>query len=323
MDRFILIDGNAIMHRAFHAYPPSLTYLEKPINAVYGFFTMLFKIIEDQKPTHLAVAFDRPKPTFRKMLYAGYQAKRPQMADGLSEQFVIVHDILEKVRIPIFEIDGYEADDLLGTLAKKISLASRRSGNLKLEIKNLQEGEFETIIVTGDRDLLQLVNEHTKILAPIVGMTNMILFDENKVVEKYGLKPSQFVDYKALIGDGSDNYPGVNGIGPKTAVRLLETYETFESIYQHLGDIAPKIAEKLATDAEQAALAKKLAAIAIDAPLTLKIDLCEVDKIDKKAMEKEFADYGFKSLLAGPFFAEKRSLDRENKQVQLNLLGLV
>lgn len=280
MDKFILIDGNAIMHRAFHAYPPSLIYDGKLTNAVYGFFTMLLKLLEDQNPTYLAVCFDRPKPTFRKALYAGYQAKRPQMADELSEQFVIVHEILEKAHISIFEIDGYEADDLLGTLARQIY-------NLK----------FETIIVTGDRDLLQLVNERVKILAPIVGMTKMILFDSEKVIEKYGLNPSQFIDYKALVGDASDNYPGVSGIGPKTAMNLLQKYETFEEIYRHLGELSPKIAEWLAVDAEQAALAKKLATIITDASLTLKIDLCNLDNFDKKAMEEEFVNYGFKSLV--------------------------
>ncbi|TMI79057.1 MAG: DNA polymerase I, partial [Bacteroidetes bacterium] len=188
MKKLLIIDGNAIVHRAFHAYPPLTRGDGKLIGAVYGFFAMLIKMLEEVKPDYLVVTFDRPAPTFRKLLYAGYQAHRPQMADGLSGQITLLHEALELVGIPIFEIDGYEADDLIGTIA--------------YQVKNL-----ETIILSGDRDLLQLVNDHTKVLIPIVGITKFTLYDPQQVEEKFGIKPSQFVDYKALVGDASDGYP--------------------------------------------------------------------------------------------------------------------
>jgi len=209
MKKLVLIDGNAILHRAFHALPPLNNKDGKPTNAVYGFFSMLFKIIEDLRPEYLIVCFDRKKPTFRKEMYVGYQAKRPKMSDDLVPQVDIVHKALDSAKIAHFGIDGYEADDLIGTFSKQGAE------------KNLQ-----VIIVSGDRDLLQLINSHVLMLAPIVGITKMTLFDESKVREKYGLNPTQFIDYKALVGDSSDNYPGVTGIGPKTAADLLNKYQS-------------------------------------------------------------------------------------------------
>ncbi len=284
MQKLVLIDGNAILHRAFHALPPLTSKDGKMINAVYGFFSMLFKILEDQKPDYLIVCFDRPKPTFRKALYVGYQAKRPKMSDDLIPQIVTVHELLEKIKIDVFEVDGYEADDLIGTIATQA-------------VEGKLDGGLDVIIVTGDRDMLQLVNSHVKVLAPIIGITKMILFDEAKVVEKYGLKPSQFVDYKALVGDQSDNYPGVTGIGPKTASEILKKLGTLENAYKNLGELAPKVVEKLSTDAEQAMLAKKLATIVTDAPITLDLERCAVSRFDIEGFKKALGVLGFKSLL--------------------------
>jgi DNA polymerase-1 len=280
MEKLILIDGNAILHRAFHAIPPLNNKDGTPTNAVYGFFSMLFKLIIDLKPEYLIVCFDKKAPTFRKTMYVGYQAKRPKMSDDLVPQINIVHKALDSARIPHFEIDGYEADDLIGTLSVKA-----------------KEKELQTIIVSGDRDLLQLVNSKVLMLAPVVGITNMILFDEAKVREKYGLNPEQIVDYKALVGDASDNYPGVTGIGPKTASNLLKKYNTLEGIYQNLKDIAPLVQEKLAQDAEQAAMAKKLATIISDAPVNFEKDLAKTNLIDINALKIVFEDLGFNSLL--------------------------
>lgn len=285
MDRFVLIDGNAILHRAFHALPPLTSRDGQVVNAVYGFFSMLLKIIGDLKPQYLAVCFDKEKPTFRQQLYAGYQAQRPKMANDLVPQIGIVHDVLQKAKISIFEVDGYEADDLIGTIANQTQ-------NSKLKTQNA-----ETIIVSGDRDMLQLVNSHVKVLAPIKGITEMILFDEKRVEEKYGIKPSQIIDYKALVGDASDNYPGVKGIGPKTAALLLKEHGSFENMYKAINSLPPKIAEKLATDAEQAALAKKLATIVTDAPITLNISDCLWANFNTEGLKEEFERLGFKSLI--------------------------
>ncbi len=280
MKKLVLIDGNAIMHRAFHALPPLNNQDGKPTNAVYGFFMMLLKIVEDLQPEYLVVCFDKKAPTFRKQMYVGYQATRPKMSDDLSPQFEVVHKALDRAKIKHFGVDGYEADDLIGTISKQA-----------------KEKDFQTIIVSVDRDLLQLVNGQVLMLAPIVGMTKMTLFDQIKVREKYGLEPWQIVDYKALVGDASDNYPGVGGIGPKTASGLLEKYQTLEGIYEHLGELAPQIQEKLANDAEQAAMAKKLATIILDAPVKFEEKEAEVGSIDNKALKKVFEELSFKSLL--------------------------
>ncbi len=280
MKKLILIDGNAILHRAFHAIPPLNNKDGIPTNAVYGFFSMLFKIIGDLRPEYLIVCFDKKAPTFRKQMYVGYQAKRPKMPDDLVPQIDMVHKALDSAKIQHFEIDGYEADDLIGTLSKEAV-----------------EQNVEVIIVSGDRDLLQLVNSHVLMLAPIMGITKMTLFDEDKVKEKYGLNPLQIVDYKALAGDASDNYPGVSGIGPKTASDLIGQYETLENLYEHISELPIKIQQKLADDAEQAVLSKKLATIILDAPVKFNENEASLDKMDKEGLRKVFEDLGFKSLL--------------------------
>jgi DNA polymerase-1 len=308
MKKLVLIDGNAIIHRAFHALPPLNNKDGFPTNAVYGFFMMLLKIVDDLNPEYLVVCFDKKAPTFRKQLYSGYQATRPAPSDDLIPQFDVVHKTLDKAKIVHFEVDGYEADDLIGTISREA------------KTKNLQ-----TIIVSGDRDLLQLVNSQVLMLAPIIGMTKMTLFDEVKVREKYGLEPWQIVDYKALVGDASDNYPGVTGIGPKTASNLLGKYKTLEGVYENLIELTPQIQEKLANDAEQSALAKKLATIITDAPIKFDENEAEIGKIDKKELKKVFQDLGFKSLLTRLEKEVKVQkdvpiLDKKDDSEQMNLL---
>lgn len=280
MEKLILIDGNAILHRAYHALPPSLTTPDgQPVNAVYGFFGMFLKILEEQKPEYLIVCFDRAAPTFRQALFTGYHENRPQMADDLVSQVDIIHDVLTKMNVCMMGVDGYEADDLIGTMAHQAAQA-----------------KMEVIVVTGDRDMLQLINSHVKVLMPILGITKMTLMDAKAVEEKYGVTPAQFIDYKALIGDASDNYPGVTGIGPKTAASLLQKLGTFENLYKHLDQVSAKIAGQLATDAEQAALAKKLATILTDAPITLEKKVCAVSGFDIPAAQAAFEALGIKSL---------------------------
>ena len=281
MKKFVLIDGNAILHRAYHAMP-DLTNGQDPVNAVYGFFAMLLNIIQDQNPDYLAVCFDRSKPTIRQSMYAGYHAHRPEMADGLSSQIATVDRLLDAMKVQIFALDGYEGDDLIGTIATRVVS---------------DEKDIEVVIVTGDRDMLQLVNHRVKVLMPVVGITKTALFGEEKVEEKYGVKPSQFIDYKALIGDASDGYPGVTGIGPKTAANLLKEHGTFENLYNNIDKLPEKIGLKLATDAEQAALAKKLATIITDVPMQFACASCAVANFNMKALRKEFEHLNFKSLI--------------------------
>lgn len=280
MKKLILIDGNAILHRAFHALPPLNTKGGIPTNAVYGFFSMLFKIIEDLRPEYLIVCFDKKAPTFRKQMYVGYQAKRPKMSDDLVPQIDMVHKALDKAKIAHFGVNGYEADDLIGTFSKEA----------------VEKG-LRVIIVSGDRDLLQLVNSHVLMLAPVSGITKMILFDEAKVKEKYGLSPLQIIDYKALAGDSSDNYPGVLGIGPKTASSLILKYDNLENLYKHISELDIKLQERLANDAEQAVMSKKLATIITNVPVKFVEEEISVSKINKEGLSREFKKLGFKSLL--------------------------
>lgn len=345
MKKLILIDGNAILHRAYHALPPLTNKSGTVVNAVYGFFSMFLKILEDQKPDFIIVCFDKKAPTFRKQLFVGYQAKRPKMSDDLVPQIKFVHDILGKAKVEVFEIDGYEADDLIGTIATQAvqktqnTQTASASDNQRIRKSDRSDSlgrrstefsEMEVIIVSGDRDLLQLVNHHVKMIAPVTGLTNMIIFDSAKVEEKFGIRPSQIVDYKAMVGDASDNYPGVAGVGPKTAASLINSYGSLEGIYKNLEKIKaknPNLALKLAEGAEAAGLAQKLAGIILDAPITLDIEKSSIKYFDKEGLKKEFEKFGFKSLLkrlnqkaeAREIKIEKKK-EKKKENHQLNLL---
>lgn len=280
MNKLLLIDGNAIMHRAYHALPPLTNTKGEPVHMVYGFFSMLLNVLIDQEPTHLVVCFDRGAPTIRQSMYAGYHVHRPELPDDFVPQIILLHELLEKMNVAIFELDGYEGDDLIGTIATKGAK------------------DAEVVILTGDRDMLQLVNGRVKVLMPLLGITKTAMFDEKAVEEKYGVTPKQFIDYKALIGDQSDGYPGVTGIGPKTAASLLQKFGTFEDLYNKIGEVPEKVGLKLATDAEQASLAKKLATIITDAPIQFDIKKCLCADFDTKSLLEGFKEQGFKSLTA-------------------------
>lgn len=302
MHKLLLIDGNAMMHRAYHALPGFTNTKGEPVQAVYGFFSMLLNVLHDQSPSHLVVCFDRGAPTIRQSMFAGYHAHRPALSDDFVPQIVLIHELLAKMKVAIFELDGYEGDDLIGTIA---TMAVDRSG-----------ASLEVVILTGDRDMLQLVNPQVKVLMPLVGITKTVLFDEERVEEKYGVHPKQFIDYKALIGDPSDGYPGVTGIGPKTAAGLLQKYKTFEDLYQKIGELPEKIGLKLATDAEQAALAKKLATIITDAPIQFDLSKCQCSNFDYPSLREGFKEQGFKTLTAR-FDAGFNYSEQKEKQLGL------
>jgi len=218
MKRLVLIDGHAMVYRAYYAYPALSSPSGQLVNAVYGFTALLLKTIDELRPDYLAVAFDLPFPTFRHAAYMAYQAKRKSMDLDMKDQISIVQEVVEAADIPIFTAPGYEADDVIGTIAKQ----------------SLQNKVDEVVIVTGDRDMLQLVGKGVKICMPAKGMSQTRIFDSKGVHEYLGVTPGQVVDYKALTGDPSDNYPGVPGIGPRTAVTLIEEYGTLENIYKRL-----------------------------------------------------------------------------------------
>ena len=280
--RLVLIDGHAILHRAYHAIPPLTTSSGEIVNAVYGFTTMLLKVINDLKPKYLIVAFDTPKPTFRHTEFVGYQAQRPKMDTELASQLENVRRILRAMGIPIFSVEGFEADDVIGTLAKQ---ASKRG--------------VEAMIVTGDRDMFQLIGPRVKIYAPVRGMSEAQVFDSKRVKKSMGIEPQQIIDYKGLVGDPSDNYPGVPGVGPKTASQLLEKYKNIDRIYKNLDKLPETQARKLTEGAEMAELSRKLAKIVTDAPVKLDLKKAQFVLTDREKEEaiKEFKVLGFKSLV--------------------------
>lgn len=267
MQRLLIIDGNAMLHRAFHAIPLLNTPDGQPTNAVYGFATMLIRFVHDFQPSHVAVVFDRPAPTFRKKLYTDYQATRPKMDDQLVSQIVLVHDLVSSFHIPIYEQDGFEADDVIGTICETVS-----------GIRDVQ-----TIIVTGDRDILQLVvDEKVLVYLPTKGISEGKIYSSVDVVERLGVPPSHIIDWKGLAGDSSDHYPGVVGIGPKTAVDLINQFGTLESLYSALEkdtdtqSIKTAVKEKLLRQRDNAFLCKTLATIRRDAPIPFAIDTAKL-----------------------------------------------
>jgi len=278
--KLILIDGHALTYRAFHALPEDMhTSQGEPTNAVYGFTSMLLNVLRDERPTHIAVAFDKGR-TFRHDAYPEYKAHRAKMPEEMHSQMERVRQVVEALDIPIYELEGYEADDLLGTLA-------RQAG----------EQGVDTLIVTGDMDILQLVDEHTKVLTSRWRFSDTVVYDLKGVQERYKLLPSQLVDFKALVGDKSDNIPGVAGVGEKTAVELLQQYGSLEAIYEHLDSVPPRYRAKLLEGKESAFLSRRLATIVRDAPVRLDLDACRVRPVERQKVLPLFRELEFRSLI--------------------------
>lgn len=341
MRKLLIIDGHAIMHRAFHAIPPLSTPNGEPINAVHGLVSMLLKIIQDIKPTHIVVTFDEQAPTFRNKALPTYQSQRPPMAGELSSQFDKAKKFLSLAKIPVYSMPGYEADDVIGTLATQATKVD--DGSMKIETKdesinqktdhtskfnnqsssqssNLQHHNSfeEVIIVTGDKDQLQLVNDkkNVKLYMPIGGLANGKLFGEAETIERMEVAPSQVAELKALIGDPSDNYKGVAGIGPKTAVVLLSKYKTVKNIYAHLDEISPNIRQKLEVGKSDADLSFKLATIVRDVPM--EFDFPQMEKwnlASPEVIDLFTEEFGFKTLTAR---IKKFGEDKE-KEMQTSL----
>ncbi|MDD5567228.1 MAG: DNA polymerase I [Patescibacteria group bacterium] len=287
--RFIIIDGNALIHRAFHALPPLTTKSGQLVNAVYGFTSILLKVIKDLKPTHLAVTFDVGKKTFRHTEYAEYKATRVKQPQELYDQIPLAKKVAQALNIPIYENEGFEADDLIGTLTER---------------KEINKPDFETIVVTGDLDTLQLIDGNTKVYTLRKGFSDTITYDQRLVKEKYGLEPIQIIDLKGLAGDASDNIPGVKGIGEQTAIKLLQEFESVENIYQALKKddrrfqkFRPRVAELLKKHEVEAKLSKRLATIVKTVPLEFDLKQCLVKNYDRDTAVALFRELEFKSLL--------------------------
>ncbi|MFC1598609.1 DNA polymerase I [Patescibacteria group bacterium] len=283
--KLILVDGHALIHRAFHALPPLTTKKGELVNAVYGFTTIFLKALREIKPEYLAVTFDKGRKTFRDKIYKEYKANRESAPAELYDQIPKIKEVLKFFKVPVFELDNYEADDLIGTIC-----------NLP-EVKN---PEIETIIVSGDLDLLQLVDKNTKMYGLKRGLSDTIIYDIKEVKDKYnGLGPEQVIDYKALKGDASDNIPGVAGVGDKTAIELLNEFKTLENIYKNIESdkIKDSVRKKLISDKEKAFLSQELATIALDVPIKFKLKEAKVKPYDKQGLIKLMQEYQFTSLL--------------------------
>lgn len=281
-EKLLILDGNSLMHRAYHALPPMMNFEGLHTNAVYGFTTMLLKMKEEIEPDYIVTTFDRKAPTFRHVEYKDYKAGRKSMDDELREQFPVIKELLALMDINIFEIDGFEADDLIGTLS------------VFAESKDI-----EVYIVTGDRDALQLATDNVKVIINKKGMTEKEVYDRNRMIEEKGVTPTQFIDVKGLMGDASDNIPGVPGIGEKTAYKLIQQYGSVENVLQNIENISGnKIKQNLMEFSEQAVFSKKLATIKTDVPIEMDLEsIKSKENYDRGALKQLFFKLEFKSLI--------------------------
>lgn len=284
--RFIIVDGNAMMHRAWHALPPLKTQKGEIVNAIYGFTTILLKAIKDIKPTHIAVCFDYPAKNYRHELFKEYKGQRVRKEPEFYSQFPRLKELLQALNFKIYEKEGYEADDLIGTLAKS-----------KLLDKN---PDVENIILTGDMDTLQLVDENTKIYTLKRGINDIAIYDRRAVAERFdGLKPEQLIDYKALRGDPSDNIPGVPGIGEKTAMELINEFKSLDNLYKNLNKVQREsVREKLTQNKDAAYLSKKLVTLQTNAPLNFIFNDCLIKEMNQAKVVELLQEFEFKSLLS-------------------------
>lgn len=276
----MLIDGHALVHRAYHAVTELTTSQGELINAVFGFASTLLKAIETVRPTHIILTLDRPAPTFRHVAYAEYKATRAGTPQPLVSQFQRVRQVADAMHIPIYEVSGYEADDLLGTL----SLQS-------------EQAHVPTVIVTGDLDMLQLVTDSVHVFIPSRGIANPVMYDVDAVRARFGLEPEQLADYKGLVGDTSDNIPGVPGIGQKTASKLLGQHLTLEDLYQHLQELPARTQQALTEHRDQVFASRELARISREAPVQLDLQSSAFGDVDRTKIINLFRELEFRTLI--------------------------
>ncbi|MFZ5753927.1 MAG: DNA polymerase I [Bacillota bacterium] len=306
-DKFILVDGNSLANRAFYAIPMLSNSQGFITNAIYGFYNMLCRILEDEKPKFMAIAFDKGKIVFRHQDYQEYKAQRKGMPDELRPQFPVLKELLKAMNLAIFEIEGYEADDIIGTLVKW----------------GEKEG-LQNIIVTGDRDAFQLISPQTQVVLTRKGITELELYNEEILREKYGLKPSQMIDLKGLMGDASDNIPGIPGVGEKTALKLVLEYGDIENVLAHAGDFqGKKLGQLLLEYADQARLSKKLATIECCVPLEITKEALLVREPDYPRVLQHLQELEFKNSIQAVMEKMASRGNQAEEKEQLLPAGLV
>ncbi len=300
--RLIIIDSNSVIHRAYHALPPLTTKKGEVVGAVYGFLLVFFKAIKDFQPDYIAACFDFPAPTFRHKKYKEYKAKRPPTPEELRQQISKLKEVLTAFNVPIFEKEGFEADDLIGTISH---LAPKKQVLPKIE----------TIILSGDTDTLQLVDSRTRVYMLKKGVKDIILYDRGLVKDKYqGLTPEQLLDLRALKGDPSDNIPGILGIGEKTTIELIKKFGTLENLYQNLTGLTSKLKENLIQHKEEAFFSRALAEIKRNVPLDFSLKKCSFKEYDKEKVTRILKKLEFESLI-------KRLPELKGKENKNSIIG--
>lgn len=305
MDKtLVIIDGNSIINRAFYALPDLTNKQGLHTNAIYGFTTMLFKIIENYKPTHISVAFDKKAPTFRHLEYKEYKAGRKKMPDELREQIEPLKNLLDAFKINRLELEGYEADDIIGT----VSLKAEKEG-------------YKVFIVTGDKDAIQLASKTTTTLITKKGVGEVDEFDFDEVMKKYEMTPNQFIDLKGLMGDKSDNIPGVPGIGEVTGIKLIKEFGSIENIIENVDSIKGSSRKKIEEHKDLAIMSKRLATIIRDVPIDITIDDLSFGDYDKANVIEVFNELGFNSLISR--IGENSDVESESDNIKLSIKELV
>ena len=283
-EKIVLIDGHSILNRAYYGIPDLTNSEGLHTNAIYGFLNIMFKILSEENADYLAVAFDLKAPTFRHNMYAEYKGTRKPMPDELRQQVPVMKEVLQSMDIPLMQLEGYEADDLLGTVAKKME----------------KEGLIVSI-VSGDRDMLQLATDQIKIRIPKTKRTGTEIEDYNTkdVIEKYQVTPLQIIELKALMGDASDNIPGIPGVGEKTATKLIVEYGSIENAYAHVEEVKPnKAKESLKNHYDLAVLSKELAPINIESPLDFSLESARIHNLYTQKAFEFFKRLDFKNMLS-------------------------
>jgi DNA polymerase I len=308
----MLIDGPSLVYRGYFALPPLTTSDGTLVNAAFGFLQIVLRGMQDVKPDYAIVSFDLGRPQFRFDAYPEYKAGRPSMPDDLRSQFPIVRELVTMMGMPIHELEGYEADDVIGSLAKEATRAG-----------------VDTMMVSGDLDGLQLVDDHVRLLTTRMGVAATVIYDEAKVMDRYGLRPDQMLDYKALKGDTSDNIPGVPGVGEKTAISLLQEFGSLDGIYAGLEQVKGKLRDRLAEHRESAFMSREIGRIVSDLPVTLELESARTGRYDRRAVAQRFRELEFRTLIdrlppssiAPTGYDDPEQQTKGGLQLSLDLLG--
>src|SRR6185369_11096681 len=281
-ERLMLLDGYGLVYRGYFALPPLTTSKGDLVNGAFGFASIVLRGLQDLQPDYLAVSFDLPGPTFRHEQYAEYKATRTKMPDDLRDQFPKVREIVKALRIPVYEMQGYEADDVIGTITKQLD----------------PRDDLETTIVTVDLDMLQLVTPRVRLMTTRSGVENTVMYDIEKIDERFGLRPDQMVDYKALKGDPSDNIPGVPGVGEKTAAKLIRDFGDLDGLLARLDEVTPaKLGDKLREHVAQIRMGRELSVIVRDLPIRIDLEAARLGDYDRDTVVRLFREYEFRTLI--------------------------